>query len=341
MTGGAMRVLVVGHGLIGKIRARGLVSLRDSHGVRVAGTVDPLPRPADAYGGAPHYATLDDVPLDSFDAAVLAVPHHLARPFGLRLLAAGKPLLVEKPLGVSAHEAHALLEASRSVRLPSFVGYNYRFMPGVRTAVENARAGSLGTLRSIDMILGHGGHPPVANDWKLLPELAGGGGLIDPGVHLLDLLLLLAPDVKPHAAAATSGFWKTGIEEDVVALLGRERLLATVRSSRIRWVNIFRVEIVGEDGYALVEGRGGTYGPQVLRLGRRWGWNDGSGRSQRQTEDVHDFGEANTSFDDELAAVVRAWREPGRALETIHPCTFEEGARVAEVTSALYAMLEG
>lgn len=334
-----MRVLVIGHGLIGRTRAKGLGAVGPLHGATLAGTVDVVPRAGASYGEVPHFASLDEVPAGSFDAAILAVPHHLAKPLGLRVLEAGKPVLIEKPLGLTADEARALVEAARGAKQPSFVGYNYRFMPGVSAAVAAARSGSLGVLRSIDMVLGHGGQPGSKDDWKLRPELAGGGGLIDPGVHLLDLLLLLAPDIQPLSAAATRGFWKTGIEEDVVALLRQDRILATVRSSRIRWVNTFRIEIVGDDGYALVEGRGGTYGPQTVRFGKRWGWNDGSGRSQRASEDVRNFGDANASFDDELGAVLDSWRDPGRPLPELHPCTFAEGLRVAQLTDALYAQL--
>jgi 1,5-anhydro-D-fructose reductase (1,5-anhydro-D-mannitol-forming) len=334
-----MRVLIVGHGLIGKTRARGLVARGGDFDAKLAGTVDLQPRAANLYEGAPHFTSLDAVPGDSFDAAILAVPHHLARPLGLRLLHAGKPVLIEKPLGITREEASTLVEAARGLLRPSFVGYNYRFMPGVSAALAQARSGALGRLRSIDMMLGHGGQPGSTDDWKLRPDLAGGGALIDPGVHLLDLLLVLAPDIEPRTAAATSGFWKTGIEEDAVALLGHAGLLATVRSSRIRWVNTFRIEIVGDDGYALVEGRGGTYGPQTVRFGKRWGWNDGSGRSQRATEEVRAFGEVSASFDDELAAVLASWRDPARELPELHPCTFPEGLRVADVTARLYAQL--
>ena len=63
-----MRILVIGHGLDGKQRARALwvlsqdAAIAKLGGVTLAGTVDPQPRPADLYGGAPHYATLADVP---------------------------------------------------------------------------------------------------------------------------------------------------------------------------------------------------------------------------------------------------------------------------------------
>jgi hypothetical protein len=43
-------------------------------------------------------------------------------------------------------------------------------------------------------------------------------------------------------------------------------------SSIVRWRNTFRVEVHGPDGYGIVERRGGNYGPQSYRRGKRWGW---------------------------------------------------------------------
>ena len=338
-----MRVLVVGHGLIGKQRARALAALeKGDHppGIRLAGTVDPIPRSAELYpSSVPHFADLAEVPSDSFDAAVIALPHHLAAAAARRVLSSGKPMLIEKPLGLNATAAAELASLAERVALPSFVGYNYRFLPTMQKVFERLREGYFGELRSVDMMIGHGGHPRSTEDWKLRPEQAGGGVLIDPGVHLLDLALQVAPNLACTAAQATRGFWKTGIEEDISAILVSGRALISVRVSLIRWVNTFRLEFVGEDGYALVDGRGGTYGPQTLRLGRRWGWNDGSGRSQRQTEEVFDFGPANISLDDEMSAVALAWHTGHLNPVLPHPATIAEGVRVSELCDSMYRLI--
>jgi len=337
-----MRVLVIGHGLIGKQRARTLAALEKNEqyaGLRLAGTVDPVPRAAELFPSVPHYADLAQVPEASFDAAVIALPHHLAAEAAKRVLSAGKPILIEKPLGLNAAGAREIAGLAERLSSPSFVGYNYRFLPTMQKVFELLRDGALGELRSVDMMIGHGGHPRSTEDWKLRPEQAGGGVLIDPGVHLLDLALQVAPKLTCSAASATRGFWKTGIEEDVSAILTSERTLISLRVSLIRWVNTFRLEFVGEDGYALVDGRGGTYGPQTLRVGRRWGWNDGSGRTQRATEEVFDFGPANISLDDEMAAVARVWLTGKVSQELAHPATIAEAVRVAELCDAMYAKI--
>jgi predicted dehydrogenase len=186
------------------------------------------------------------------------------------------------------------------------------------------------------MLLGHGGHPKSDEGWKLDPVRAGGGVLMDPGVHLLDLLLALAPRIECTDVQVTQGFWRTGIEEDAVAIFRREQLLASVRVSHIRWVNTFRVELIGEDGYAIAEGRGGNYGPMELRIGRRWAWAEPGGKSQREAEETHSFGSENVSLRDELEAVVEAWRAGNSAPGPVHPATMEEGRAVTELCEHLY-----
>jgi predicted dehydrogenase len=332
-----MRVLVVGHGLIGRQRAAALGELGQERDVRLAGTVDPMARAPELYGGAPHFGSLASVSTDAYDAAVIALPHDVAKDPALHVLRHGKPVLLEKPLGRTAREAQELADAAQGARLPSFVGHNYRFLPHVREAFACAGRGELGRLRSIDVLLGHGGHPGSAQGWKLDLVRAGGGVLLDPGVHLFDLVFLLAPGAQLEHVAATRGFWTTGIEEEAVAIFSEARLLATVRVSLIRWVNTFRIEIGGEDGYALVEGRGGNYGPLRLTSGRRWGWSDGSGRSQRQTEDVLEFGDRDASLRDELAAVLAAWS--GETAPAPGPASFEDALRVARLCDTMYETL--
>lgn len=334
------RILVVGHGLIGKQRARAVCELAPTGACELAGTVDPVARDPNLYAGARHYPSLDAVEPNSYDAAVIAVPHDLARDSAVMVARAGKPFLLEKPLGTNLADARAIAAAVEASGCQSFVGYNYRFLPAVRGALQRVAEGRLGKLRSIDMLLGHGGHPDSGREWKLQPERAGGGVLIDPGVHLLDLLLLMSPSVVCRQVVATRGFWKTGIEEDVAALFSHDSLLATVRVSHIRWLNTFRIELVGEDGYALIEGRGGTYGPMTLRLGKRWGWNDGTKRSQRETEEAWDFGLQNVSLADELGVVIGAWNGVEAARGEPHPATIDEALDVAILCDSMYRSLE-
>jgi predicted dehydrogenase len=329
-------VAVVGLGLIGRQRVRALSRIV---GASLAATVDPV-RADDAAGGdAPHYSSFAELPGEDYDVAIVAVPHDFSTPLAAAALRAGRAVLIEKPLGVRGGEARELEELAAPVALPSFVGYNYRYLPHVRELLRLAAAGAFGELRSIDMLVGHGGHPGSASEWKLDPARAGGGVLLDPGVHLIDLLAQIAPAAQCASIEATSGFWPTGIEEDVAATFRSPKLIATIRVSHIRWVNTFRVELFGEEGYGVAEGRGGNYGPMSLRLGRRWSWTEAGAQGQRASEVVSEFGAENDSLHDELADVVAAWRSKEPPPGQPHPATMTEGRRITELCEELYALL--
>jgi 1,5-anhydro-D-fructose reductase (1,5-anhydro-D-mannitol-forming) len=331
--GHPVRIVVIGCGLIGTKRIEVIDLLEDT---TLAATIDPV-RERAADSGAPHYPSLSELSPQSYDAAVIAVPHDAAPDLTEAILAAGKPVLVEKPLATSPTPARKLEKLADKLPAPSFVGYNYRFLPAVREVMKIAADGRLGRLRSIDMMIGHGGHPESGEGWKLDPKRAGGGVLLDPGVHLLDLLLQLAPAASCTDVQATRGFWGSGIEEDVTVTFRDEMLLVTLRISHVRWINTFRVEIFGEDAYCIAEGRGGNYGPMSLRFGKRWGWADGV--TQRESEAVEDFGTEDMSLRDELAEVTHSWRTGQVADHRLHPATFAEACTVIELLDELYARM--
>jgi 1,5-anhydro-D-fructose reductase (1,5-anhydro-D-mannitol-forming) len=336
-TGHRVRVVVIGCGLIGTKRLEAIDVLDDA---TLAATVDPVGEPP-AGTGTPHYRSVRELTPEAYDAAIIAVPHDSAPALTEAILAVGKPVLVEKPLATSPMVARKLEELADKVPSPSFAGYNYRFLPNVRELMRIAMSGRLGRLRSIDMLIGHGGHPESEKGWKLDAARAGGGVLLDPGVHLLDLLLQLAPDVSCTTVEATRGFWGTGIEEDVAVTFRAEMLLVTLRVSHIRWINTFRIEMFGEDGYCIAEGRGGNYGPMTLRFGKRWGWAADRAVTQRESETVRDFGIADVSLRDELAVAIHLWRTGRAADDDFHPAKFAEARAVIDLLDDLYARMRG
>jgi 1,5-anhydro-D-fructose reductase (1,5-anhydro-D-mannitol-forming) len=331
-----VRIVVVGLGLIGRQRAQALNRIP---GARLVATVDPFTSP-EQHTAVPHHRSLGELPTDGYDCAVVALPHDVAIEVARELLRDGHAILIEKPLGVSGADARELEALASALDRPSFVGYNYRYLPAVAELLRRAYSGDLGRLRNLDMLVGHGGHPQSGEGWKLDPVRAGGGVLLDPGVHLLDLLMLLTPEVSCTNIDATSGFWPSGIEEDVVASFRHQRTISTVRVSHVRWVNTFRVELFGEDGYGVAEGRGGNYGPMTLRLGRRWAWAGAGVASQRESEETRSFGEHNDSLHDELADVVACWRGAEPSPRQPRPATMSEARAITELCEQLYARIE-
>jgi len=152
--------------------------------------------------------------LDSFDAAVLALPHHLHAPIGGELLRAGKHVLIEKPLATSSAECGQLLAAAEASGATLAVGHVRRFMPANRWVKAALDEGRLGALQSVDVREGAVFGWPAASGFFWQRETAGGGVLADTGAHVLDLLLwwLGRPETLNYQDDAMGG-----VEADALA----------------------------------------------------------------------------------------------------------------------------
>ncbi|MGA2257556.1 MAG: Gfo/Idh/MocA family oxidoreductase, partial [Thermoguttaceae bacterium] len=297
---------MVGLGLIGRERLRAVEALRQ-RGLRVEVDCchDPYARdPAEVIKNSDIsvVASLDELVARKPDLVIVSVPHDIAVNTTKQLLNANLSVLVEKPLGRSLEEARAISACCTRPR-QLWVGQTFRFFTGIARLVADLRAGWFGRPVGLSILLGHGGAPNDRESWKLDKVRAGGGALIDPGIHLLDLCRIAGGSLELVGGASWSGFWKTGIEEEC-RLLMRSALIPMidVTISVVRWRSTFRMELFGEDGYGIVDGRGRSYGVQEYRRGRRWGWQDG--RPQRETEEVVVVTNGEDVFADELAALL-------------------------------------
>lgn len=280
---------VIGAGLIGRERLQAIHKLATSgRPVDLVGVFDvneDLRGKSAAEFGTKTFSSVDSLLAVEPDWVFVSLPHDVAIQTTERILnESGASVLLEKPMGRDLAEAHNLKSLGGS-RLR--IGFNYRFYEGIRKALQDARNGRFGELISVEFTLGHGCGPGQEKTWKLNEERAGGGCLIDPGVHLLDLCTLLAPGgLKVVGGTTWSGFWNTGIEEDVNVVLSSGRLNFVLQISIVRWLSEFRMCVRGVDGYGIVAGRNRSYGRQRYRVGSRWGWQSASSQAASEILEV-------------------------------------------------------
>ena len=127
------------------------------------------------------------------DAIVICTPNALHPPQAQAALAAGRHVLVQKPLALTSDAAQATLAAAERAGRVLFVDYTYRFLETMAVLRQRVSAGS--RIRGIRAVFHNIYGPGAEKRWFFEPNLSGGGALTDLGVHLLDLSLwLLAPD---------------------------------------------------------------------------------------------------------------------------------------------------
>jgi predicted dehydrogenase len=133
------------------------------------------------------------------DAVDICLPTPLHRPVAEQALAAGKHVLVEKPIALTLEDADAIGDAARAAGRVVMVGHVLRFMPEIAELRRVLDSGELGPPRRASAL--RLSAPPDWNDWMRDEELSG-GALVDLAIHDFDILgALLGPARRVHARA--------------------------------------------------------------------------------------------------------------------------------------------
>ena len=247
-----MRVVVVGLGIQGRKR----LALAGAESI---GTVDPVSPDA-------RYRSIEEVPLGSFDAALVCTPDGPKVTLLRYLLEHGKHVLVEKPLlAGSASDLEALEALSCHTGAVCYTAYNHRFEPHLAAVRQLLDRGAIGTVYQARMFYGNG----TARDVRNSPWRDHGLGVIpDLASHLLDLVLFFfgPPAVEPE-------LWDCERFENQACdyfLLGFRdtRPMLRLEGTLLSWRNSFFLDIIGELGSIHVTSLC-KWGPTSLIVRRR------------------------------------------------------------------------
>jgi predicted dehydrogenase len=203
---------IIGTGGMAKAHARNFTSIR---GVTLHACFDAVPDRAAAFAeahGVRHAVdSLDDL-LETCDSVSVVTPDATHAPLSLKVLAAGRHLLCEKPLTTTLADARKVARAARAATdrhgTVHMINFSYRDAPAVQKAIQLAAAGRLGQVRHatgkyLQAWLGSKvWGSPLQESWLWRQQIPPGGGpaaggtLGDIGCHLLDLATAVAGDLK-------------------------------------------------------------------------------------------------------------------------------------------------
>ena len=163
---------------------------------------DRLDRVADQYHIPQRFTDWRELlAVKELDFVSVCVPNYLHAPVTVAALQAGKHVHCEKPMAVNGPLAQQMLEESRRCGRVLMVGLNNRFTPWNRYALDCVKSGALGTVYHAKCgWIRRAGLPHTA--WFADKALAGGGALIDLGVHYIDLVLHFLGYPAPHGVVA-------------------------------------------------------------------------------------------------------------------------------------------
>lgn len=258
-----MNVAIVGCGLIGRKRADALSAAK----LTACADID-LDR-ARGLGSRSSAACSADwrdvVRRDDVDVVIVATINSLLAEVAAGALEAGKHVLVEKPAARNVRELDAVIAAQKRSGTLVHVGFNHRYHPAIMKARELQDDGALGEMMFVRGRYGHGGRVGYDREWRADPKLAGGGELIDQGVHVIDLARSFLGDFTTVDGFAKTYFWDMPVDDNAFLLLRTAKgKTASLHVSCTEWKNLFSLEIYGRNAKLHVEGLGGSYGVERL-----------------------------------------------------------------------------
>jgi predicted dehydrogenase len=257
-----MRVAIIGCGLIGHKRAKALGSSKlvvasDANAQRAEAL-------ARQYGAEAVNEWSSVVTRSDVDVVIVSTTNDALAPITLASVRAGKHVLVEKPAARNAAELRPVVEAARQAGVIVKVGFNHRFHPAFKTARRLVDEGAIGPLLYVRARYGHGGRLGYDREWRADPAIAGGGELLDQGVHLIDLTRWFLGDIQEVRGEAATFFWDMPVEDNGFLWLRTATGRSWLHASCTEWKNLFCFELFGRDGKLQIDGLGGSYGVERL-----------------------------------------------------------------------------
>jgi predicted dehydrogenase len=213
-----VRIAVAGAGLIGR---RHIEEIDASGSAQLAAIVDPGPATqevADKFGVASYRSLAELFADDEPDGVILATPNQLHVDGGLECVAAGVPVLVEKPIGDTVEGGTRLVEAAEAAGVPLLTGHHRNHSPIMAKAREVVRSGALGSIVAVvgtALFYKPDDYFDVGGGWRREP---GGGPILLNLIHEVNNLQSLVGDVV-RVQATTSNATRGFPVEDTAAMV--------------------------------------------------------------------------------------------------------------------------
>ena len=185
-----LRLGFVGLGWIGRKR---LDAIAADPSIQVAALsdsdTDKLTNTSTSFPDAKPITHLEDLLSCALDGVVIATPNADHADQAIACLRRGVAVFCQKPLATNAADAERVVQCAQQADKLLSIDFSYRHVRGMHALRDHIQTGSLGEINAIDLVF-HNAYGPNKH-WCFDRSRAGGGCLLDLGVHLVDLALWL------------------------------------------------------------------------------------------------------------------------------------------------------
>lgn len=216
--------------------------------------------------------TPDDLLSEKLDILFVCLTNDVAAKVTIAGLEAGLHVFCEKPPGRNMTDIRLVREAERRhPDLKLMYGFNHRFHDSVQDALRIVRSRRMGKIINMRGVYGKSKLITFnQTDWRTKRAIAGGGVLLDQGIHMLDLMRLFAGEFTKVFSFVSNGHWRYDVEDNAYALMRTsDGVVAQITSSATQWRHRFELDINLERGSVILSGflsGSKSYGAETLTL---------------------------------------------------------------------------
>lgn len=309
-----LKVGIAGYGVVGRRRHQCIRARSDMEVVAVADrTFTVHDRMMD---GIRQFQSWRDLIEERLDLLFVCVTNDVAPDVTIAGLEKGMHVFCEKPPGRNVADIKRVIEVE--TRRPSqklMYGFNHRYHDSVQDALKVVRTKELGHIIGLRGVYGKSKIITFGqNDWRTKRDVAGGGILLDQGIHMVDLMRVFAGEFTEIHSFLSNGRWGYGVEDNAYALMRTSSgIIAQLTSSATQWRHRFELDINMEQGSVILSGilsGSKSYGAETLTIVIADPDNDGGDPREQVTRYNKD-----QSWDREIAAFADAILN-GKSIES-------------------------
>jgi len=240
------------------------------------------------------------------DVLLVCLSNDIAAEVTIAGLEHGLHVFCEKPPGRDVADIERVVAChARHPNSKLKYGFNHRYHHSVREALKIVRSGELGRVINLRGVYGKSQLITFGQDsWRTRRETAGGGVLLDQGIHMVDLIRLFAGEFSEVHSFVSNDHWGHEVEDNAYALMRTEEgTVAMLHSSATQWRHSFRLEITLAKGAIILSGilsGSKSYGAETLTVMRIGDDDRGDPR-----EDTTRYNQ-DPSWSDEIAEFAKA-----------------------------------
>ena len=206
------------------------------------------------------------------EAVFVTLPNYLASKVTAICIRKGLHVFCEKPPAKNVQE---IKKVAKLAKLRPYLkikyGFNHRYHSSVKLAKKIISSNKYGEILNLRCLYGKSKIVTYnQSEWRSKKKFAGGGILLDQGIHLLDLLRFFNGNFHEFKSFISNKFWNYDVEDNAFALMrDKKGVIASIHSTATQWQHQFRIEIALK--YALLELKGilsgsKSYGRESLNL---------------------------------------------------------------------------